>query len=200
MSIFSRGLLLLLWGVLGAVQAVSAASPLAQQDEKQEINSRYLLMDTAGRAVTNEDFRGRFQLLTFGYTFCPDVCPTTLISMVEILQLLGEDAERLQALFVTVDPERDVPEVLKAYIAFFDTRILGLTGSPDLIKRTAQHFRVYYEKIAIQGQQPENYTIDHTAGMYLLGPDGQYIRKFSYGMPASSVAAEIGALIAEQRR
>ena len=103
--------------------------------ESVGINPRYLLQHPNGRSITNEDFRGRFQLIAFGYTYCPDVCPTTLVEMATILKQLGDRAARLQAIFITVDPERDTAAVLKTYTEFFDTRILGLTGSPALLRR-----------------------------------------------------------------
>lgn len=188
---------ILLFLVLGCGFFSAYASTVLESDETR-INPRYLLMDANGRGVSNEDFSGRFQLITFGYTFCPDICPTTLVTMAEVLQLLGDDAERLQGLFVSVDPERDTPAVLRTYTAFFDPRILGLTGSPDLIKRAAQHFRVRYEKVMVQGQAPEHYAVDHSAGMYLLGPEGQYIRKFSFGTPPVEIAREIRNYMHEQ--
>ena len=155
------------------------------------LSGRYLLMDTNGRAVSNEDFRGRWQLLSFGYTFCPDICPTTLAQMAVVLNALGQDAERLQALFVTVDPERDTASVLRAYVAFFDPRIGGLTGSPALVGKAAESFRVRFEKVRQAGAAPDEYSVDHTTGMYLLGPDGRYLRKFTYGTPPTEIAAQI---------
>lgn len=189
---------ILLFLVLGCGFLSAHASPMLESEESR-INPRYMLMDANGRGVTNEDFPGRFQLITFGYTFCPDICPTTLVAMAEVLQLLGDDAERLQGLFVSVDPERDTPAVLRTYTAFFDPRILGLTGSPELIKRAAQHFRVRYEKVVVKGQAPEHYAVDHSAGMYLLGPEGQYIRKFSFGTPPVEIAREIRNYMHEQQ-
>lgn len=160
-----------------------------------EINPRYLLMASNGQAVSQEDFRGRFQLLTFGYTFCPDICPTTLVDMAGILKLLNEKATRLQPIFVSVDPERDTPEKLKTYTAFFDPRILGLTGSPELVRRAAQNYKVRYARVYPSGGDKAYYAVDHSAGMYLLGPDGEFLRKFAYGKPVSEIAEEIGNLI-----
>lgn len=146
---------------------------------------RYLLQDAKGRAVTAEDFAGRFQLITFGYTFCPDVCPTTLASMAEILGGLGHRAERLQVIFISIDPERDTPQVLKTYTAFFDDRILGLTASPALVRAATERFRVRYEKVSEPGAMTGHYAMDHSTGMFLLGPDGAFMRKFPHGMPAT---------------
>jgi protein SCO1/2 len=163
--------------------------------EPTAINPRYLLAGPSGQAVSNEDFRGRFQLIAFGYTFCPDICPTTLVEMAGVLGLLGEQAGRLQPIFISLDPERDTVQILKTYTAFFDPRIIGLTGSPELVKRAAQNFKVRYAKVINPDARANAYALDHSAGMYLLGPDGQFIKKFAYGTEVSSLAAEISSFI-----
>ena len=173
-----------------------AASPHTTFDlEPRSINPRYLLIGPQGSAVSNEDFRGRFQLITFGYTFCPDICPTTLVDMAETLKLLGEDAQRVQAIFISVDPDRDTPQQLATYTDFFDKRIIGLTGSPALIQAAARNFKVRYEKVIKENQDPRNYAVDHSAGLYLLGPEGAFIKKFAYATPADSMAGEIRQLL-----
>lgn len=163
------------------------------------ISSRYLLMDANGRAVSNQDFRGRFQLLTFGYTYCPDICPTTLAEMAMVISRLGKEADALQALFITVDPERDTADSLRDYVAFFDPRIIGLTGSPELVRKAAESFKVRYEKVREPGAPEDQYAVDHSAGMYLLGPDGRFIRKFAYAMPAAQIAEQIREIMAANR-
>jgi protein SCO1/2 len=155
------------------------------------VNPKYLLQDVNGRAIMDSEFRGRFQLIAFGYTFCPDICPTTLIEMAEVLKLLGDDARRLQPIFVSLDPERDTLDVLRSYTAFFDQRILGATASPELVRRAADNFKVRYEKVMEPGAAPNQYAVDHSAGMYLLGPGGEFITKFAYAMPVADVAARI---------
>ena len=183
-----------LWALLitallccGPATAQSAHDPLA--GETRGINPRYLLQDPNGRSVTSEDFRGRFQLISFGYTYCPDVCPTTLVEMVAILKQLGDQADRLQPIFITVDPERDTARVLKTYTEFFDPRILGLTGSPALVRRAADNFRIRYAKVREPGA--ENYAVDHSAGMILLGPDGAFIKKFAFATPVDEITAQL---------
>ncbi|MDE2583972.1 MAG: SCO family protein [Betaproteobacteria bacterium] len=173
-----------------ALQAAGSPDDLAEG-----VVARYLLMDQNGRAVSNQDFRGSFQLIAFGYTACPDVCPTTLAEMAAILQQLGPLEERLQPLFITVDPERDTPEHLKTYTAFFHPRILGLTGSPELIRRVAGLFKVRYEKVRDPGAPPEQYWMDHSAGMILLGPDGGYVTRFAYATPPAEIAARLRPLL-----
>lgn len=173
-----------------------AASPHTTFElEPRSINPRYLLIGPQGSAVSNEDFRGRFQLITFGYTFCPDICPTTLVDMAETLKLLGEDAQRVQAIFISVDPDRDTPQQLATYTDFFDKRIIGLTGSPALVQAAARNFKVRYEKVVKENQDPKNYAVDHSAGLYLLGPEGAFIKKFAYATPADSMASEIRQLL-----
>lgn len=161
------------------------------------INPRYLLMDTRGRSVSDQDFPGRFQLIAFGYTFCPDICPTTLAEMSVVMEKLGKQAEKLQPLFVSVDPERDTPEILRRYTEFFHPRIIGLTGSPDLVRRVADHFKVAYAKHWEPGAAKDKYTVDHSAGMYLLGPDGSFVAKFAYATPPQEVAERILAFMKE---
>ena len=185
-------------GILLATPPAAAQTGSLHADDATEpagIVARYLLMDPAGHAVSNEDFRGRFQLITFGYTQCPDVCPTTLAEMAEILKLLGERAARLQPLFVTVDPARDSAAVLRGYTEFFDPRIIGLTGSPALIRRVADNFRIKYEKVQEPGAAPNHYWMDHSAGMFLLGPDGAFVAKFAYATPAAEIAGRIRDLM-----
>lgn len=166
---------------------------LAEQNTR--IVPRYLLQDANGRAVSSEDFRGRFQLIAFGYTFCPDICPTTLVEMAGILQHLGERAAHLQAIFITVDPERDSGPVLQNYTRFFDPRILGLTGSPALVRRAADNFRIRYAKVVEPGGNPAHYAVDHSGGMILLGPDGRVVRKFAYATPQAELNSRIGELL-----
>lgn len=180
---------------LPATGAALAAEPMIPAGEAG-ISSRYLLMDANGRAVSNQDFRGSFQLLTFGYTYCPDICPTTLAEMATVISRLGKDADALQALFITVDPERDTAEALRNYVAFFDPRIIGLTGSPALVRKAAESFKVRYDKVREPGAPLDQYAVDHSAGMYLLGPDGRYIRKFAYAMPAAQIAEQILEIMA----
>ena len=177
----------------GPLAAQTASLPMAE--ESVGINPRYLLQDPNGRSVTSEDFRGRFQLIAFGYTYCPDICPTTLVEMAAILKQLGDQAGRLQAIFITVDPERDSAQVLKTYTGFFDPRIIGLTGSPALIRRAADNFKIRYAKVREPGGDPAHYAVDHSAGMFLLGPDGSFIAKFAFATPVDELSARIGGYL-----
>lgn len=162
---------------------------LLREQRHDDIIPRYLLQDPYGRPVSNEDFRGRFQLISFGYTFCPDVCPTTLVEMASLLKSLGPRASKLQPIFITVDPERDTGKVLKTYTEFFDVRILGLTGSSALIRRAADNFRIRYARVQREGEGP--YAVDHSAGMVLLGPDGRVLRKYAFGTPTEDILTSL---------
>jgi len=177
--------------IAGPLAAQATHSLQLLQAENTGIIPRYLLQDPNGRSVTSEDFRGRFQLISFGYTYCPDICPTTLVEMAAILKQLGEQASRIQPIFITVDPERDSGKVLKTYTEFFDTRILGLTGPPALIRRAADNFKMRYAKVLNSDKDKQNYAVDHSAGMTLLGPDGQFIKKFAFATPVMEIAGQI---------
>ena len=189
------GILCLALLLAGPAAAQAGHSLELLRGENSGINPRYLLQDPNGRAVSSEDFRGRFQLISFGYTYCPDVCPTTLVEMAEILKQLGEQADRFQAIFISVDPERDSGQVLKTYTEFFDPRILGLTGSPALVRRAADNFKIRYAKVRQPGADPGRYAVDHSAGMILLGPDGEFIKKFAFSTPVPEVTKQLGELL-----
>jgi protein SCO1/2 len=147
---------------------------------------RYMLADQYGRTITNQDFPGRLQLVFFGFTSCPDVCPTTLSVMTRAMTLLGDLADDVQPIFISVDPERDTPEQLREYLGFFDPRIMGLRGSVEVTKRTVELFRARYRFVPTA--DGADYTVDHTASFYLLGPEGEFVTKFAYGMTAAEVA------------
>ena len=181
--------------VAGPATAQASHSLELLRGENSGINPRYVLQDPNGRSVSSEDFRGRFQLISFGYTYCPDVCPTTLVEMAEILKQLGKQADSFQAIFISVDPERDSGQVLKTYTEFFDPRILGLTGSPALVRRAADNFKIRYAKVRDPGGDPGRYAVDHSAGMILLGPHGEFIKKFAFSTPVPEVAKQLGDLL-----
>ena len=169
---------------------------LEAAQESAGLAPRYLLMDVQGRAVTIDDFRGRYQLVTFGFVSCTDVCPTTLLEFKHILEFLGDGAARLQTIFVTVDPERDTREILREYAGAFDARILALTGSPELVRHAADSFRFQYEKVSEPGAAPDQYTMNHTAGMVLLDTQGRFLARFAYAMPAREIAERIRGIMA----
>jgi protein SCO1/2 len=183
--------LLIFMAVTGPAAAQANHSLELLRGAETGIVPRYLLQDPNGRSITSEDFRGRFQLISFGYTYCPDICPTTLVEMAAILKQLGEQGARLQPIFISVDPERDSGKVLKTYTEFFDPRILGLTGSPALVRRTADNFKIRYAKVPDAGKDSQSYAVDHSAGMIFLGPDGQFIKKFAFATPIMEIVTQI---------
>ena len=152
------------------------------------------LTDHNGQPRTLKDFAGKIVVVFFGYTQCPDVCPTTMAELVEIRKALGADGARVQALFVTVDPERDTPEVLKAYMTNFDPSFLALRPStPEQLAALAKDFKVYYKKV--EGRTPTSYTMDHSAGSYVFDTKGQ-LRLFTrYGSGAAALAGDLRQLL-----
>jgi protein SCO1/2 len=183
----------------GAEPGGPAARHTEQAAATDDLVPRYLLQDHRGRVLTQESFRGRFQLITFGFTSCPDVCPTTLLAFRNILDALGGQAPRLQAIFITVDPERDSAALLHDYTAAFHPAIIGLSGSPELLRHAADTFRVRYEKVREPGAAPGIYSMDHSTGMYLLDGEGSFVLKFASTASPTEVAARIRELLDADR-
>ena len=154
------------------------------------------LTDQNGRPRTLADFRGKVVVLFFGYTHCPDVCPTTLAELSQVMKMLGSDADRVQVLFVTVDPERDTPAVLSQYVTAFDPRFLGLSGDAAATRRAAKEFKVFYEKH--KGPAPGEYSVDHSAGTYVIDPEGRLRLFVGYGKPGADLAQDIRTLLGEK--
>lgn len=136
-----------------------------------QFGTAFALPDTAGKLRTLADYKGKAVVLFFGYTHCPDVCPTTMAELTQALQQLGPDAKRVQVLFVTVDPARDTPDVLAQYVAAFDPTFVGLRPNDAQLAKVAKDFRVYYAKVP--GKTPDSYTMDHTAASYVFDPSGK---------------------------
>ena len=153
----------------------------------------FRLNDHSGQVRTLADFRGKVVVMFFGYTQCPDVCPTTMMEMTAVLQQLGADAQRVQMLFVTVDPERDTQELLSHYVPAFHPSFIGLYGNLETTAATAKAFRVFYQKQP--GSTPNSYTVDHTAGSYVFDPQGR-VRLFArYGDGGANLAADLRMLL-----
>ena len=153
------------------------------------------LADPSGKVRTLADFKGKAVVVFFGFTQCPDVCPTTLAEMKTVKKLLGDDGKRLQVLFVTVDPERDTAELLANYVTAFDPTFLGLRGDPEATAKVAKDFKVFYQKVP--GTTPDSYSIDHTAGSYIFDPQGRLRLFVRHGQPADKIAADIKTLLAQ---
>jgi len=153
----------------------------------------FRLTDHNGKTRTLADFRGKAVVMFFGYTQCPDVCPTTMLEMKAVLQQLGTDAPRVQMLFVTVDPERDTRELLASYVPAFDPGFLGLYGDMETTARTAKEFRVFYQKQP--GTTPGSYTVDHTAGSYVFDPQGRVRLFVRHGDGGVNLVADLRILL-----
>ena len=153
----------------------------------------FALTDHAGKARTLADFRGKAVVLFFGYTQCPDVCPTTLAALAEAMRQLGADAAKVQVLFVTVDPERDTRELMSSYVTAFNPSFLGLSGDADATARTAKEFKILYQKQP--GRTPESYTMDHSAGTFIFDPQGRLRLYVGYGQGADVFAHDIRELL-----
>jgi protein SCO1 len=154
---------------------------------------RFELQDTYGRTVGSADLHGRWTLVFFGYTSCPDICPTVLLEIAKALAQLGPFVERVQPIFVSVDPQRDTPKILREYVNDFDGRILALTGTPDQLNRAAKSFGVQFFKIP--GSAPDNYTIAHSSIMTLLGPEGGLVTRMSTDVSADQIATTLKKLM-----
>jgi len=154
------------------------------------IGGPFSLVDDNGNAVTDQTYRGKWLLVYFGYTFCPDACPTTLNAVATALTALGPDAERVQPLFITIDPDRDTPAVMKEYVAAFDSRIVGLTGSPEQIAAAAKAYRVYYQRIG----GGSDYTMDHTVLLYIMDPNGRFSGFLSHDQTAEEIVQKLKSL------
>lgn len=154
------------------------------------------LTDHRGRRVASADFSGKAVVVFFGYTRCPDICPTNLATLKEVMQRLGPDAERVQVLFVTVDPERDTPELLAAYVPWFDPRFLGVHAKPPTTLEIAREFHVLYSKV--KGSDALDYSIDHTATSYAYDPAGRLRLLIRHGELPENIAADLRLLLAGQ--
>jgi protein SCO1/2 len=182
---FVAGLVLCLAIVLLLAGGRGGAPSLPQV---ASIGGPFSLTDQNGRTVTDQDFKGRPFLVFFGFTHCPDICPTTMFEISEIIRKLGPDGDRVRALFITVDPERDTPAALKDYVSSFDPRIVAVTGDEAAIAAVAKAYRAYYKRTPL----PEGgYTMDHTAIVYLMGKDGRFVTPFSLKRTTDAAAAEL---------
>ena len=150
--------------------------------EQTAIGGDFTLTDHNGNPFKLETLRGKIVLLFFGYTFCPDVCPTELASMSRLLNSLGGDADKVSALFISIDPERDTPEKLKNYVSFFNPKLIGLTGELDKIEQVAKAYHVQ-RKVHSRKENSDYYLVDHTASLYVLGPQGDVLNLIPFGLP-----------------
>lgn len=181
-----------------AFAARKDGSPAGRSYGEAAIGGGFELVDMNNQVVTDADFDGLYRLMFFGFSNCPDVCPTGLVNITNILKALGPDATNLVPLFISVDPERDTPEQLLEYSQDFDPRIRYLTGTPEQIRAVTDAFKVYYSKVPDQSGDEDVYMVDHSAFMYLLGKKGEYLAHFSHEQPSREIAEEIRALVKEK--
>ena len=151
-----------------------------------------MLQDHNGKIVTDKDYQGSFMLITFGYTYCPDVCPTNLVNMASALDILGTRAEQVVPIFVTVDPARDDVRALNEYVTNFGERFVGLTGPAPMIESISQRYKIVAKFFHPEGWDEDEYTVDHTASIFLMSPDGDFLVKFAHAMPVEDMAKRIG--------
>jgi protein SCO1/2 len=172
------GLVVVLW-LLGGLRGVTA--PAA-------IGGPFQLTDQAGQIVTEKNLQGRPSLIFFGFTHCPDVCPTSLFEISEVLRAMGKDADRVNAYFVSVDPERDTAGAMKDYLSSFDPHLKGLTGDPEAVAKVISGFRVYAKKVPLKDG---DYTMDHTALIYLMDRDGKFVAPFNLKRTPEEAAKDL---------
>jgi protein SCO1/2 len=189
----TRAILILSAFVVGLAMAFGVIMLVAGRDggptvAKASVGGPFSLVDGSGKVVTDQDLKGKPFLVFFGFTHCPDVCPTTLFEVSEVFRSLGSDADKAAALFITVDPERDTPAVMKDYLANFDPRLRGLTGDLEAIEGVLKAYRVYSKKVPLDGG---GYTMDHTALVYLMDKQGRFVAPFNVKRGAHAAAADL---------
>lgn len=156
------------------------------------IGGPFQLVDMDGRPVTEKALLGKPTAIFFGFTYCPEICPTTMADMTAWLKALGPKGDKLNVVFISVDPERDTPDQLKLYLSNFDHRTRGFTGTPEAIAKTAKAYRVYYQKVPMDGG---GYTLDHSAAIYLFDAKGRFVEPIGYGGPPERGLAQLKALL-----
>jgi len=169
-----KSIRLVLWGLVGLVAAWAAFLALdkVSPDASTKLGAPFSLQTADGKPITDKDFLGRPHLIFFGFTHCPEVCPTTLYETTGWMDALGDDADKLDAYFITIDPERDTPEILANYMSPFKDKVVGITGTAEEIDKAAKGFHVYYKKVPLEDG---DYTMDHTASIFLMKPDGSFM-------------------------
>ena len=186
------------WLVCGIGLILSACSPDLPQFKSIDVTGAnyaqgFTLTDQNKHSRNLSDFKGKVVVVFFGYTQCPDVCPTSLTELSEVKRLLGADGDKLQGVFVTVDPARDTADVLKAYMANFDASFVAFVPTPEELEKVAKDFKIYYKKV--EGKTPTSYTMDHSAGSYVYDTQGRLRLYSRYGSAASDLAHDIALLL-----
>ncbi len=188
----------ILWGVVALVVLGIYTAPYWRKlppqssggNESAAFYAKFELTDHQGRIRSDKDFAGKWLLVFFGFTNCPDVCPTTLAETAAVMDGLGARADRVQPLFITVDPERDTPSRLAEFVPQFHPDIIGLTGTADQISRTGATFKIYFEKVT-EAASPDGYSMAHSSQLFLFDPQGGYVKAFAYGTPAEDILSDL---------
>lgn len=152
--------------------------------------AKFQLTDHNGAVRSEQDFAGRWMLIFFGFSNCPDVCPTTLSEVAAVIEGLGDDARKVQPIFISIDPDRDTPKALAEYVTLFDAGILGLTGTPEQIAATSDSFPIFYERIE-DAAAPQGYTMSHTSHLFLFDREAGFADSWAYGTPAEEILADL---------
>jgi protein SCO1/2 len=200
----SRSSLPLLAAVLVAVAATIgllfylSGAKKSGNDEAPLIGGHFELIDFNGKPFTDKDLKGKYSLIYFGYTYCPDVCPTELQTMTAALEQLGSLAEKIRPIMISVDPKRDTPKVLKEYLSNFYPTFIGLTGTPEQIKKAGNAYRVFYRKT--DEKSASDYLMDHSSIVYLMDENGKYLKHFAYGTTPEKLAQGIRKAIEEHEK
>jgi protein SCO1/2 len=175
----------------GAGDGADLVEGLHSSASMPSISGHFTLQTLDGREVTDTSYRGKWLLVYFGYTSCPDVCPTTLLRIGQALQLMGPRADKVQPLFITLDPARDTQPRLTKYMAAFDPRLVGLRGDSEQVRMAARQFHVYYR---LRNLGDGEYTVDHSSFLYIVGPDGHFAKLLADSVPAEDLAEELRKL------
>jgi len=200
----AKAILVIAAGLAIGVAAALAVFPEARQrllpaagpatSGKALVGGPFTLTDDTGKHVTDKDYRGRYMLVFFGYTSCPDICPAGLQLISAALENIGAKADRVTPIFVSVDPQRDTPEKLAQYVKSFNPRLVGLTGTPEEITAVAKAYKVYFKKVPNE-TAPDDYGIDHTAIIYLMDPKGEFITHFTAATTVEQMTAKLNEVL-----
>jgi len=185
------GFTLLAIVLMGVVVIIGPRASPSPASAGATLGGPFELVDMAGKPVTEKSLLGKPTAIFFGFTYCPEVCPTTLMELTAALGALGPDADRLNIVFVSVDAARDTPEQMKLYLSNFDPRIQGFTGTPEAIAKAAKAYRIYYREVPVEGG---TYTVDHSSSVYLFDARGRFVEPIAYGAPHERVVAQLRSL------
>lgn len=190
-----RTLQIILWtaAILGTAIFAWARWPAGNQAATETVSAfepSFALVDSEGKLRTNAEFRGKFLLVFFGFTNCPDVCPTTLAEVAQVMDNLGPETDKVLPIFISVDPERDRRLGMSAYTEAFHPAILGLAGTEAETRAAAESFKIFYGR-ENDAKSPDGYTMSHSSGLFLVGPDGAWLRQFAYGTPAADILSDL---------